>query len=120
MPRNERGGGNAVIVTGGRWREGPNGLTPSEYVYDMISKTGLEIKNWSRRKIMREYKRVPGSRSEAAAAHPLSEFPLSDAKRQEIEKSGENFENFHNHFQKSSLRFFDVLGIAKRRMRLEF
>ena len=92
MPRNGSGfyrvrEGNAVIITGGRWRPSPNGLTPSEYVYDMISKTGLEFKNWSRRKIMREFKRVPGSRTEAAIVHPLSEFPLSDAKRQEIEAS---------------------------------
>ena len=78
---------HVYLVVNGRWRSSPNGLTPSEYVYDLINKHGNHLMGWSKRKINRFLRPVPGSKSAAAVAHPLVGFPLDDSKRQEIEAS---------------------------------
>ena len=78
---------HVYLVINGRWRPSPNGLTPSEYVYDLINKHGNHLMGWSKRKINRFLRPVPGSKSAAAVVHPLVEFPLDDSKRQEIEAS---------------------------------
>lgn len=75
--------GAAFLVIDGRWKPSRHGLDPAEYTYDLINKAGDRLR-WNTRKIGRDFERIPGSRSAAAVAHPLIEFPISDEKRTEI------------------------------------